>query len=722
MDVGTKNPVLDLEALRVSISRTPSVLVILSTITAYIIKVFDKKPASFELVEKNVLFYISEYISPESFGESIEFSISVLLLWLSYSLCYNLLLRWTLTYKGWIFEGRGNTTLFTRVWAVSLRLLTAGKRGFSYFYQFCPHLHVPELENTVRRYLQSMKPLITDKEFAELKRLSDDFLTGVGPALNSALTKKSWLSTNYVTDWWEEYVYLSSRDSLMINSNYFGLGQERIPSFRSTSRIADAVIDGKVPPIKLQKLVPLCPMQYKRAFGTNRTPGKDKDALVLHEQSSHIVAFSKNAVYSIEVVDKNGEHLLTPKQLESTFDAIRKSEPTEAEKIEYLAAGTALSRDKWASIREAINSDAQNEYSLQKIESALFHVWLDDSPANVSKPASMVEFARRCLHGSGQNIWFDKCFSIIAASNGHIGQNVEHTWADGAVILHITEEVQVLEHLLIEYAPDTGMILSKEKEITPELEILKWNSLEEPLAQISKELPTVEKEINNLSLSQLTFTKFGKIEIKKWRLSPDAICQLAYQLTNFKIRNKFSMTYEAALARIFKDGRTETIRSCTTASATFVKEMLNKKSDNQKRRNALKAAVTTHGELTKHAMVGEAVDRHLFALCVASRGLNMEHEFLNKYRNAKWENVSGWELSTSCAPVALGELYNPKKYPHLETVFTGFGWTNGFGIGYIIGDDRLVFSVSSSKQQNLDSQQFCETLAESLLEISALFD
>ena len=112
MEGGTKNPVLDLEALRVSISRTPSVLVILSTITAYIVKVFDKKPASFEvqncfenliitfkLVEKNVLFYISEYISPESFGDSIEFSITVLLLWLSYSLCYNLLLRWTLTYK-----------------------------------------------------------------------------------------------------------------------------------------------------------------------------------------------------------------------------------------------------------------------------------------------------------------------------------------------------------------------------------------------------------------------------------------------------------------------------------------------------------------------------------------------------------------------------------------------------------------------------------------------
>jgi len=45
-------------------------------------------------------------------------------------------------------------------------------------------------------------------------------------------------------------------------------------------------------------------------------------------------------------------------------------------------------------------------------------------------------------------------------------------------------------------------------------------------------------------------------------------------------------------------------------------------------------------------MIGQGVDRHMFALCVASGGLNMESEFLNKYKAAKWEKVNGWELST----------------------------------------------------------------------------
>ena len=191
-------------------------------------------------------------------------------------------------------------------------------------------------------------------------------------------------------------------------------------------------------------------------------------------------------MFSIEVVDKNGDSLFTPKQLEKAFDSLRESEPAAAERISHLPAGTALSRDKWAAARDTLISDLQNEASLAKIESALFHVWLDEQPANVAKQSSMVEFARRCLHGSGQNVWFDKCFSVIASSNGHIGQNVEHTWADGAVMLHIIEEVQVLEHLMIEYAPDTGMILGKEADVTPKMEVLQWNSLGKTLEEIKK--------------------------------------------------------------------------------------------------------------------------------------------------------------------------------------------------------------------------------------------
>lgn len=42
-----------------------------------------------------------------------------------------------------------------------------------------------------------------------------------GKKLQSYLWLKSWWSNNYVTDWWNQYVYLAGRSSLMINSNYY---------------------------------------------------------------------------------------------------------------------------------------------------------------------------------------------------------------------------------------------------------------------------------------------------------------------------------------------------------------------------------------------------------------------------------------------------------------------------------------------------------------------
>merc|ERR1712130_384389 len=255
--------------------------------------------------------------------------------------------------------------------------------------------------------------------------------------------------------------------------------------------------------------------------------------------------------------------------------------------------------------------------------------------------------------------------------DGHIAINAEHSWADGAVTCHLTEEANVLEHLLVEYCPDTRKIIGEADSQQPIVKTLQFTNLDQLLKPVRGELP---------------------------------------------------MTYEAALARIFKDGRTETIRSCTPQAALFIKEMTDKTSDKERRRKALSNAVRVHGELTKCAMIGQGVDRHLFALCVASGGLNLDSDFLNKYKSAKWENVNGWELSTSGAPIGFGELYNPRKFPHLKAMAAGFGWTNGFGIGYMIHDDSLEFSVSCSTEQNLDASKFCEALVESLLQINELFD
>ncbi len=45
--------------------------------------------------------------------------------------------------------------------------------------------------------------------------------SGPGKKMQRYLVLKSWWASNYVTDWWETYVYLYGRSSIMINSNYY---------------------------------------------------------------------------------------------------------------------------------------------------------------------------------------------------------------------------------------------------------------------------------------------------------------------------------------------------------------------------------------------------------------------------------------------------------------------------------------------------------------------
>ena len=68
-----------------------------------------------------------------------------------------------------------------------------------------------------------MRALVSDSEYDELVELSNEFETSIATRLQRYLWLKWAWSDNYVSDWWEEYVYLSSRAPLMINSNYYGL-------------------------------------------------------------------------------------------------------------------------------------------------------------------------------------------------------------------------------------------------------------------------------------------------------------------------------------------------------------------------------------------------------------------------------------------------------------------------------------------------------------------
>ena len=105
--------------------------------------------------------------------------------------------------------------------------------------------------------------------------------------------------------------------------------------------------------------------------------------------------------------------------------------------------------------------------------------------------------------------------------------------------------------------------------------ILKWNLHMDCKVQIQKCVEIAQRSAEDLQLNVLVFEDFGKNLIKKINISPDGFIQMAFQLAYFRDQKQFSLTYEASMTRLFREGRTETIRSCTSQSCDWVRSMDN---------------------------------------------------------------------------------------------------------------------------------------------------
>lgn len=81
-------------------------------------------------------------------------------------------------------------------------------------------LPIPTLENTLKRYLRSLQPLVTPQAFARSSALASAFGAQGGPALEQALiaSARAKRHTSYISEAWFDS-YLTSRAPLPLNLN-----------------------------------------------------------------------------------------------------------------------------------------------------------------------------------------------------------------------------------------------------------------------------------------------------------------------------------------------------------------------------------------------------------------------------------------------------------------------------------------------------------------------
>lgn len=91
-----------------------------------------------------------------------------------------------------------------------------------HFQPSLPHLPIPKLEETCKRYLNAQKPLLTDEQFEKTSSCVNEFLNKDGIDLNKKLVEKDSknLRTSYISEPWFD-TYLRDRKPLPINYNPF---------------------------------------------------------------------------------------------------------------------------------------------------------------------------------------------------------------------------------------------------------------------------------------------------------------------------------------------------------------------------------------------------------------------------------------------------------------------------------------------------------------------
>ncbi|BFZ05488.1 hypothetical protein BsWGS_08529 [Bradybaena similaris] len=601
-----------------------------------------------------------------------------------------------------------------------------------HFQRSLPKLPMPKLEKTCERYLTAQLPLLSQPEHKQLQSVVTDFQQGKGADLHKQLvaTDKANKHTNYVSDLWFD-MYLKDRRPLVLTHNPFiCFNDDPRPAYRSqliraanmlisSARFMKTLRDEKLEPevyhlnpsksntstfqtvtrllpsslswygAYLFKAFPLDMSQYHRLFNSCRIPRPEKDELYTNKSAKHILVLRKGNLYVFDMLDRDG-NIISEAEVLAHLSYIL-NDPTPAPEFP-ISTLTSEFREVWTRARvQLINADSRNENKLRLIESAMFALCLDDEQPSDPNAAS------RCfLHGDAINRWYDKSFQLILTKEGTAAVNFEHAWGDGVAVLRYFREVFADSLKNSRVHPDTQPARNANSEQrVHKLQFKLDPHLKETIKKAKQRFDDVT---STLDVHYLMYTKMNKADLKKSRLSPDSIMQLAIQLAHYQMYGKNVGTYESCSTSAFKHGRTETIRSCTTATKAMCEKLYGKggqQGSSAELMEGLRSCSETHSRLTKEAALGQGFDRHLFCLknLAETQGLS-----LPMFTNPAYLNINHIILSTST-------LSDP------AVQIGGFApvVSDGFGIGYAVEDKHLGFNVTTYPACNVrDFISCCE--------------
>lgn len=546
-----------------------------------------------------------------------------------------------------------------------------------------PPLPVPPLQQTLEKYLVALKPLISQEEWTHTQELVEDFRTsGVGERLQKRLEKRATKTENWLSDWWLQTAYLEYRLPVVIHSSPGVVLPkqdfvDRQGQLRFAAKLIEGVLDFKTMidnetlPVEHLGGKSLCMNQYYQILSSCRVPGPKRDSVVNYSQTkkspTHITVVHNFQFFELDVYNSDG----TPLTSDQIFTQLEKiwgtSLQTNKEPIGIL---TTNHRNSWAKAYNNLIKDKTNKESVRTIQKSIFTVCLDAPMPKVSDELYKSRVAAQMLHGGGSrwnsgNRWFDKTLQFIVAEDGSCGLVYEHAPAEGPPIVALVDHV-------VEYTKKPELIRSPMVPL-PMPRKLRFNITPEIKNDIEKTKQNLNIMIHDLDIKVFVFGVFGKNFPKSEKLSPDAFIQVALQLAYYRMYGIACATYESASLRMFRLGRTDTIRSASVDTLNFAKGMEDPAVQNQEKVNLLRKAVQAHRSYTDMAISGKAIDRHMLGLKLQAIEdlVSMPEVFMDTaYAVAMHFNLSTSQVpaKTDCVmcfgpvvPDGYGVCYNPME-------------------------------------------------------------
>ncbi|XP_061267908.1 carnitine O-palmitoyltransferase 2, mitochondrial isoform X2 [Bos javanicus] len=593
-------------------------------------------------------------------------------------------------------------------------------------------LPIPKLEDTIRRYLSAQKPLLDDSQFRKTEQLCKSFETGIGKELHEQLVAqdKQNKHTSYISGPWFD-MYLTARDPVVLNFNPFisfnpdPKSEYNDQLTRATNMTVSAIrflktlradlLEPEVfhlNPAKsdtdtfkrfirfvpsflswygayLVNAYPLDMSQYYRLFNSTRLPRPHRDELFTDDKARHLLVLRKGRFYIFDVLDQDG-NIVSASEIQAHLKYILSdNSPAPEFPLSYL---TSENRDIWAELRQKLVSGG-NEATLEKVDSAVFCLCLDDFPIR-----DFVHLSHSMLHGDGTNRWFDKSFNLIIAKDGTAAIHFEHAWGDGVAVLRFFNEVFKDSTQAPAITPHSQPASTDSSVAVQKLNFKLSDALKTGISAAKEKF---DATVKSLTIDYIRFQRGGREFLKKQKLSPDSMAQLAFQMAFLRQYGQTVATYESCSTAAFKHGRTETIRPASiftkTCSEAFVREP-SKHSAGELQQMMAKCS-TYHNQLTREAAMGQGFDRHLFALryLAAARGVSMPELFLDPaYRQINHNILSTSTLSSPAVNIGCFAPVVP----------------DGFGIGYAVQDNWIGCNVSAYQSRN--AREFLQCVEKAL--------